>query len=82
MKIVNIDGENFHLLKDFTNINNIVRKDVTYDNIKSKNKQDFTSSLSLEDIFLERKQEGQIESCYPPRPPCHLRIKANVRICV
>ena len=34
MKIVNIDGENLYLLSDLRNINNIFRKDVTYDNIR------------------------------------------------
>ena len=36
-------------LNDFSNLNEIFRKDVTYDNIKSK-KQGFT--LSLADIFF------------------------------
>ena len=36
MKIVNIDGENLYLLGDLRNINNIFRKDVTYDNIRKE----------------------------------------------
>ena len=36
MKIVNIDGENLYLLSDLRNINNIFRKDVTYDNIRKE----------------------------------------------
>ena len=42
------------------NFNEIFRKDVTYDNIKShKKNQGFT--LSLEDTFLEKQQGGQID---------------------
>ena len=36
MKIVNINGENF--LRHLTDFNEIFRKDVTYDNIKSHKK--------------------------------------------
>ena len=38
MKIVNIEGENPHLLNEFRNFNKIFRKDVTYDNMKSHKK--------------------------------------------
>ena len=37
MKIVNIDGENLYLLSDLRNINNIFRKDVTYDDVTYDN---------------------------------------------
>ena len=53
MKIVNIDGENLHL----RNFNEIFRKDVTYNNIKSHKNEGFT--LSLEDTFLEKSQDGR-----------------------
>ena len=35
MKLANIDREILHLLNDLRNLNEILRKDVTYDNIKS-----------------------------------------------
>ena len=39
MKIVNIDGENLHIsTNEFRKLNEIFRKDVTYDNIKSHKK--------------------------------------------
>ena len=42
-----------YLLNNLKNFNEIFKKDVTYDNIKSpKKKQGFT--LSLEDAFLEK----------------------------
>ena len=37
----------------------VFRKDVTYDNIKSHKNQGFT--LSLEDTFLKKAQEGGIK---------------------
>ena len=37
----------------------IFRKDVTYDNVKSHKNQGFT--LSLEDTFLKKAQEGGIK---------------------
>ena len=46
MKIINIEGENLHI-KDLRNVNEIFRKDVAYDSIKSYKKQGFTLSLSL-----------------------------------
>ena len=44
-------------------LNEIFRKDVTCDNIKVIKSQGF--ALSLEDIFLENPQDGQIG---PPSP--------------
>ena len=38
MKIVNIEEENLYLQNDLGNFNEIFRKDVTYDNIKSHKK--------------------------------------------
>ena len=38
MKIVNIDRENFHLLNDLKNFNEIFRKDMTYAIIESHKK--------------------------------------------
>ena len=47
MKIINIEGENLHI-KDLRNVNEIFRKDVAYDSIKSYKKTGFYSlSLSL-----------------------------------
>ena len=52
MKIANISRrKSLYLLNDLRNFN-----DVAYDNIKSKKKQDFT--LSLENTYLEKPQEG------------------------
>ena len=48
-----------HLLNDQKDFNEIFRKHVTYDNIKSHKKQGFT--LSLEDAFLGKPQWGQID---------------------
>ena len=54
MKIVNIDGENLHaLIKTLSNFNEIFRKDVPYDYIKSIKNVGFT--LSLEVTFLEKR---------------------------
>ena len=51
MKIANIDRE--ILLKDLRNFNEIFRKDVTYNIIKSQKTQDFT--------FLEKPQGRQTD---------------------
>ena len=40
--------------------NQVLRKDVTYDNIKSHKKQGFT--LSLENMFLEKRQGIQLNA--------------------
>ena len=56
MKIINIDGENLEELNKLRNFNEIFRKDVTYDHIKSNKNQVLT--LSLEDMFLEKPQVG------------------------
>ena len=55
-----------NLLNDLRNFNEISRKDVTYDNIKSHSKQGFT--LSLEDTFFEFKMKyAYVYPCtYPP----------------
>ena len=45
-----------YFLNDKRTLNEIFRKDVTYDNIKSHKKQGFT--LSSEDTFLEKPQGG------------------------
>ena len=61
-----------YLLKDFRNFNEVFRKDVTYDNIKSHKKQGF--ALSLENTFLEKPQgEGQID----PPPPNYLGLNRS-----
>ena len=57
MKIVNIREENPHLLNELRNFNEIFKKDVTYDNIKSHKKaQGF--AIYLKNTFLEKTQEG------------------------
>ena len=56
MKIINIDGENLEELNKLRNFNEIFRKDVNYDDIKSNKNQVLT--LSLEDMFLEKPQAG------------------------
>ena len=56
MKIINIDGENLEELNKLRNFNEIFRKDVTYDDIKSNKNQVLT--FSLEDTFLEKPQAG------------------------
>ena len=49
-----------YLLKDFRNFNEIFRKSVAIDNIKSHKRQGFAPSL--ENAFLEKPQgEGQID---------------------
>ena len=45
-----------YFLNDKRTLNEIFRKDVTYDNIKSHKKQG--STLSSEDTFLEKPQGG------------------------
>ena len=45
-----------YFLNDKRTLNEIFRKDVTYDNVKSHKKQGFT--LSSEDTFLEKPQGG------------------------
>ena len=40
--------------------NQVLKKDVTYDNIKSHKKQGFT--LSLENMFLEKRQGIQLNA--------------------
>ena len=45
MKIINIDGENLEELNKLRNFNEIFRKDVTYDHIKSNKNQVLTLSL-------------------------------------
>ena len=54
MKIVNIEGENY--LNDLRNFDEIFRKGVAYNNIKSHKKQNVT--LSLENTFSEKQQAG------------------------
>ena len=59
MKIADIEQRNAsYLLNDLVNFTEIFRKNVTYDNIKSKKKQDFT--LSLEDTFLKKPLWGAV----------------------
>ena len=55
MKIVNIEGENY--LNDLRNFDDIFRKGVAYNNIKSHKKQSVT--LSLENTFSEKQQAGR-----------------------
>ena len=59
MKIINIDGENLEELNKLRNFNEIFRKDVTYDDIKSNKNQVLT--LSLEDMFLKNHRRGQVD---------------------
>ena len=66
MKMNNIDGEN--LLNDWRNFNEIFRKDVTYDDIKS-HKKPRLHPLSRRYIFGKTTEEGQIN------PPSRLRVK-------
>ena len=54
-------------MNELKNLNEIFRKDVTYDNIQSHKKQGFT--LFSEDIFLEKPQGGV--KLTTPRPPSH-----------
>ena len=62
MKIVNINGKkSSYLLKDFGNFKEILRKNVTYDNIKS-NKKPGLHPLSLEDTFFEKPEWDPIDS--------------------
>ena len=69
MKIDHIEGA--YLLNNLRNFNDIFRKDVAYDNIKSDKKLAFSPlslslSLSLEATFLKKTQEGgKID---PPQP--------------
>ena len=56
MKIIIIDGENLEELNKLRNFNEIFRKDVTYDDIKSNKNQILI--FSLEDTFLEKPQVG------------------------
>ena len=56
MKIIIIDGENLEELNKLRNFNEIFRKDVTYDDIKSNKNQ--VLIFSLEDTFLEKPQAG------------------------
>ena len=63
MKIDNIEGA--YLLNNLRNFNDIFRKDVAYDNIKSDKKLAF-SPLSREVTFLKKPQQGgKID---PPQP--------------
>ena len=64
-----IDENYSCLLNYLRNFNEIFRKDVTHDNIKSHKKQGYT--LSLEDEFFKISQRcgGQINHPPPPPPP-------------
>ena len=55
MKIDHIEGA--YLLNNLRNFNDIFRKDVAYDNIKSDKKLAF-SPLSREATFLKKPQQG------------------------
>ena len=73
MKIINTEEE--HHLKDLRNFNEIFRKDVTYDNIKSHRKTWASPSLSLKNTFLEKPpgvESGQIDL-----PPAFSGIKIH-----
>ena len=59
MKLVNIE-EYSHLLNDLRNINEIFRRDVTYDNIKS-HKRAGPHHLSEKYLFEKTTGEGQIK---------------------
>ena len=54
MKVANIDRKSSYFLNNMRNVNEIFRKDSSYDNIKGHKKQGFT--LCSEDTFLEKPQ--------------------------
>ena len=73
-----IDENYSCLLNYLRSFNEIFRKDVTHDNIKSHKKQGYT--LSLEDEFFKKSQRcgGQINHPPPPPPPQPLLSRFRV----
>ena len=59
-------------MNDFRNFNEIFRKDVTYDNIKSYKKPEPHPLFkpSLKETFLEKRQGVQVDA-----PPSLFRVK-------
>ena len=57
-------------MNDFRNFNEIFRKDVTYDNIKSYKKPESHPLFkpSLKETFLEKRQGVQADAPPPPQP--------------
>ena len=70
----NIDRNYLHLLNDLRNFNKILRKDGTYDDIKSHKKPGFT--LSLEDLFFEKRQG--LSNLTPPSS--RFRVKTSMKM--
>ena len=66
MKIVNIDGEN--LLNDQRNFNEILRKDATYDNVRSHKKAEL-HPVTRRYIFRKTTGGCQIDPHPPPAKP-------------
>ena len=64
-------------MNDFRNFNEIFRKDVTYDNIKSYKKPESHPLFkpSLKETFLEKRQGVQADA--PPPPPAFLGLKTS-----
>ena len=69
MKTVNIEKENLHI--EFRNFNEILRKNITCNNIKSHKKQGFI--LSLKNTFLEKAQGVKLT------PASHFKVKQLFR---
>ena len=60
MKVVNIEGKNLRIF--WTTLkNDIFRKNMVYDDIKSHQKSRVSLSVSLEDRDLEKPKVGQID---------------------
>ena len=64
MKIVNIDGELSYFPNDLRKFNEIFRKAVPYDNIKSHKKTRAAPSLS-KIHFWKNHKDGQIDPSLP-----------------
>ena len=73
MKIANIEQRNsLYLLNDLRNFNEIFRKDVTYDNIKSHKKPGFYPLFRRYIFQKTTGKEGQID------PPAVLELKLSL----
>ena len=58
MKIVNIEERTSYLLNEYRNLNEIFRKDVTYDNIKSHTKTGLQSFSEKTHFWKNHSGEG------------------------
>ena len=58
MKIVNIEERTSYLLNEYRNLNEIFRKDVTYDNIKSHIKTGLQSFSEKTHFWKNHSGEG------------------------